>query len=142
MINTEAEVARLAARCLDTLQERANGMLDHSITSLAIIEEILAEASEFFSKLTKDQVRTIVQEVGCYILAVGHRQFGGAYFWHDDRAQPVLVVGEPEMHVAIMTWDKVSGRLSGDSSDNILFFYQGFAERASTASVGTRALYV
>ena len=142
MTDTAAEVTRLAARCLDTLQERAGGSLDYSVASLTVIEEILAEASEFYSELPEGQIRAIVQEVGCYILCVGHRQFGGEYFWHDERAQPVLAVGEPEKHVAMMTWDKVHGRLSGDVGDNIPFFYDGFAERAATAPAGTRALYV
>jgi hypothetical protein len=44
-------------------------------------------------------------------------------------AREELVVGEPAFRVAIMTWDKVRGQLSGDPADNIPFFYTGFAER-------------
>jgi hypothetical protein len=141
MSDTALEVTRLAIRCLDTLQERANGLLDFSVGSLTIIEEILAEASKFYAELPESQIQTIVQEVGCYILAVGQKQFGGNYFWHDERAQPILVTGEPEKHIAMMTWEKVHGRLSGDIGDNIPFFYDGFAERVATATVGTKAIY-
>jgi len=52
------------------------------------------------------------------------------------------VVGEPEFHVAMITWDKVKGRLSGDTADNVPFFFEGFARRAQNAEAGTRALYV
>jgi hypothetical protein len=54
----------------------------------------------------------------------------------------VLIVGEPLFHVAMITFDKVRGRLSGDASDNIPFFYDGFAERARKAEPGMRAFYV
>ena len=101
-----------------------------------------AEASEFYSDLPETQIQTIVQEVGCYILAVGHRQYGGVFFWHDQQNQPVLVVGEPEKHIAILTWGKVQGRLSGNAEDNIPFFFDGFAKSASNAPVGTRTMYV
>jgi hypothetical protein len=50
-------------------------------------------------------------------------------------------VGEPDFHVALMTWDKVKGRLRGDAADSIPFFYDGFAERARQAEPGVRALY-
>ena len=142
MSDIAAEVARMAASCVHTLGERAGNSLDYSRSSLAIIEDILSEASEFYSELEEGQIRTIVQEVGCYILAVAHRQFGGVFFWHDERDQPVLVVGEPEKHVAILAWDKVKGRLSGDAGDNIPFFYDGFAQRAATSPAGTKALYI
>lgn len=142
MADTATEVARLASLCLDTLQGRANGSLDYSVASLITIEEILAEAADFYADLTETQITGLVEKVGCYILAVGQKQFGGAYFWHDERAQPVLVVGEPDKHIAILTWDRVRGRLSGDEGDNIPFFYQGFAEHAATAPAGTHVLYV
>lgn len=54
----------------------------------------------------------------------------------------VIVVGEPEFHVAIITWDKVAGRLSGDPADNIPFFFAGFTERVRAAVPGDRAIFV
>jgi hypothetical protein len=44
--------------------------------------------------------------------------------------------------VALLTWDQVRGRLSGDLSCNIPFLYAGFAERARQAKPGSDALYV
>jgi hypothetical protein len=73
---------------------------------------------------------------------VGRREFGGRYLWHDERDQPVLVVGEPNFRVAMIAWDKVRGRVGGDAGENIPFFYAGFAERARQAKAGDDALYV
>lgn len=142
MSEIATEVARQAALGVEMLQDRAESKLDFSESSLPMIEEILSEAAAFYSELPESQIEAIVQRLGCYILSVAHRQFGGAFYWHDERNQPVLVVGEPEKHVAILTWDKVKGRLSGDTGDNIPFFYQGFSERAAHAPAGTHVLYV
>jgi hypothetical protein len=141
----EDEVVRMAAAAVENLQERAKGRLDYTPSSLAAIEEILAEAAGYRDKLSEEQVQTIAQMVGCYILEVGRRDLGGdlggGYYWHENREQPILVVGEPDFHVALMTWDKVRGRLRGDAADSIPFFYDGFAERARQAEPGVRALY-
>ena len=62
--------------------------------------------------------------------------------WHEPHDQPVLVVGEPAFHVALMTWNKVRGRLGGDAADNLPFFYDGFAATARQAVPGRRVIYV
>ncbi|MCR8959735.1 hypothetical protein M0765_018920 [Variovorax sp. S2] len=104
------------------------------------MEEILAEAAH---QSLKSQAReALVELLGCYILEVGFREFGGKWSWYEKGTQPVLVVGEPEFHVAMMSFDKVRGRLSGDVGDNIPFFYAGFSERARSAEPGVRATYV
>ncbi|WCN00032.1 hypothetical protein M5C96_11870 [Acidovorax sp. GBBC 1281] len=54
----------------------------------------------------------------------------------------MLIVGEPQFHVSMMTFDKVRGRLSGDTSDSIPFFYAGFLDCARSAEPGVRATYV
>jgi hypothetical protein len=140
------EVARLAAEAVETSRASEAARLDFSEASLVVIEDILAEAagyaSELTSELTPDQITGFVQRFGCYILEVGRREFGGRYCWFDQRNQPVLVVGEPEFRVALLAQDRVKGRLAGDESDNIPFFYAGFAERARRAEPGTDALYV
>lgn len=142
MNELQIEVQQMAALALDNLQERAGGALDYSVESLTAIEEILAEASQYFDQLTDEQVRGLVQQVGCYVLEIAHKKFGGQYLWHDGEDAPALVVGEPDKHVAIVTWGKVKGRLAGDLGDNIPFFFEGFLERASSAPAGTKALYV
>jgi len=114
--------------------------MDYSGASLQAVEELLAEASQ--QPLRAEARDAIVELLGCYILEVAFREFGGKWSWYEERQQPVLIVGEPEFHVAMSTFDRVRGRLSGDVGDNIPFFYEGFAERARDAQPGVRAFYI
>lgn len=136
------QIATTAANTVALCADRGRGELDYSEASLAVVEDMLAEIEQWLDEMTPDQVTMLVQDFGCYILEVGRREFGGRYLWHDGRDQPVLVVGEPAFRVAILTWDKVRGRIGGDAGDNIPFFYAGFAERARAAIPGTDVLYV
>ncbi len=129
-----------AASAVKQLQGRAGGRLDYSPASLQAVEEMLAEASS--QALRPEAREALIELLGCYILEVGFREFGGKWSWFEERKQPVLIVGEPEFHVAMIAFDKVRGRLSGDAGDNIPFFYEGFAERARKAEPGVRAFYV
>jgi hypothetical protein len=138
----EQEVVRMAAEAVAIVRNRTGEEVDFSEKSLSQIEAALDEASEYFASMNEDQAMKLVQWFGCYILEVGRRRFGGAYRWHTDRDQPVLVVGEPGFHVAMMTWDRVRSRVSGDKGDNVPFFFEGFAERAARAQPGDRALFV
>jgi len=122
-------------------QQRAGGRLDYSAASLAAVDEMLVEVSAYVADLDEAVVTGLVQQLGCYVLEVGRRAFGGEYFWHDEGEQPILVVGEPEAHVAIMTWSKVVGRLTGDEGDDIVFFFDGFAAKAATPEPGTNVLF-
>ncbi len=142
MDELEQQVAEKAQRAVDQLRDRSDDSLDYGESSLTMVEAILAEASEYVDQMPEDQIDALVHLLGSYILEVGRREFGGKYYWHDGRDQPVLVVGEPDYKIAILTFDKVRGRISGDEGDNIPFFYQGFAERARNAEPGTDVLYV
>src|SRR5476649_1739587 len=93
------QIAQSAEKAVAMCESRNGGDLDYSEASLAIIEEMLAEASDFVPEMTPGQIKTLTQDFGCYILEVGRREFGGSYSRHDGRDQPVLVVGEPEFRV-------------------------------------------
>lgn len=136
------QVAHAASEAVGTSEVMSCGVLDYSESSLAVLESMIGEVAAYFEAMTPDQRKTATQQFGCYILEVGRRQFGGRYAWFERRNQPVLIVGEPAFRVAVITWDKVHGRLSGDAADNIPFFYSGFAERVRRAEPGTDALYV
>jgi hypothetical protein len=88
------------------------------------------------------QINALCELMGSYILYVGYTEHGGKFYWSDKNDQPVLVVGEPHFKLALMAFDKVRSRLSGDEADNIPFFYKGFSERAKKAESGTDALYI
>ena len=98
------EVTAAAERAVASLQARAGGRLDFSVGSLGAVDEMLVEASAYVADLDEAVVTGLVQQLGCYVLEVGRRAFGGEYFWHEEGEQPVLVVGEPEAHVAFMAW--------------------------------------
>ena len=136
------EVTTAAARAVTSLQARAGGRLDYSGASLAAVDEMLAEASAYVSELDEAVVTGLVQQLGCYVLEVARRAYGGTYYWHDEGEQPILVVGEPRAHVALMTWSKVVGRLTGDEGDDIVFFFNGFAEKAAAPEAGTDVLFL
>lgn len=136
------EVVHTAKQAVHTFHDRSGGGLDFSESSLSIVEEMLAEASDYISEMPPSKISTLVQLLGCYVLEVARTAYGGEYAWLDEARGPVLIVGEPSTHIAIATWAKVRGRLSGDHADNIPFFYQGFAEIASVLPAGRRTLFV
>jgi hypothetical protein len=136
------DVVSTAKRAVETFHDRSNGGLDFSESSLSIVEEMLAEASDYVSEMPTSQISGLVQLLGCYVLEVARATHGGEYAWIDETRGPVLVVGEPQRHIAIATWDKVRSRLHGDPADNIPFFYQGFADLAKMLPPGRRTLYI
>jgi hypothetical protein len=133
-------IAETAEEFVEGCRERTDDGLDYSEASLAIVDELLAEAHELIDD--ERHIESIARGAGCYILEVARRQFGGTYFWLEQRDQPVLVVGEPVFHVAMVTWDKTRGRLGGDAGDNIPYFYAGFRDSARKGEPGKRMLYV
>ena len=136
------EVTGAAARAVASLQARAGGRLDFSVDSLAAVDEMLVEVSGYVGDLDEAVVTGLVQQLGCYVLEVGRRAFGGDYFWHEEGEQPILVVGEPAAHIALMTWSKVVGRLTGDEGDDIVFFFQGFAAKPAQPEPGSNVLFL
>jgi hypothetical protein len=136
------QIARTADEAVAMWQDGAGVALDYSEASLAVVDEILEEVASDVEEMTPEQTECLVQDFGCYILEVARRQFGGRYYWFEQRDQPVLVVGEPSFRVALLAWDRVRARLGGDPADNIPFFFAGFAERVRYAEPGVDALYV
>ena len=134
-------VVAIADKAVAALQERAGGRLDFSSDSLAVVDELLAEAAGYAAELPESSVIGLMQQLGCYALEVGRRRFGGSYYWHEEGEQPVLVVGEPDAHVALMTWSKAMGRLAGDEGDNLAFLFAGFAQRVAAAQPGDEVLF-
>jgi hypothetical protein len=118
------------------------GVLDYSEASIQVVENILAMASTHVPQMQKQAVDGLVEVFGCYVLEVGRRQFGGRYCWDGQSNQPVLVVGEPNFRIAMMTFDRVQSRLRGNPEDHIPFFFEGFAGRVRKAQPGEDSLYV
>lgn len=138
----EEQVRAKAELAVAQFQKRAGGRLDYSEKSLAVVEEMLDEASQYSKQMSSKDVTALTELLGSYILIVAHRKHGGAFQWYEARSQPVLVVGEPKYSIGLMAFDKVRGRLSGDKADNIVFFYEGFSARVKSAAPGVKALYI
>lgn len=139
MSEVEADVVRVASSIPAMLAGHRAGPVDFSPESLRVIDAALEEAGPYWAGLPEAELDALVQQFGCYVLEVAHRQFGGEYRWHADMHQPVLVLGEPDRHVVVATWDKIRRRLR-DPADSISFFYEGIAERMASAPRGDRAL--
>jgi hypothetical protein len=135
------EVATASERAVQ-IARSGGAVLDYTEASVAIVEEILAEAAAYSKEMSEEHLRNIAQDLGCYVLEVGRRTYGGFYRWAEDRDAPVLISGEPVFHVAMLSWEKTRGRVSGDEGDNIPFFYEGYAERARRAIPGDRVIFV
>ena len=135
--------ARSARRPLPrACAHRSSGPLDYSEKSLRIVTEALGEAADYTDVMTPEQRKQLAQDFGSYVLEVARQNVGGRYLWFDKRDQPVLVYGEPAFRIALITWDCVEGRLTGDKAYDIEFLYKGFADRARTVQPGDDALYV
>jgi hypothetical protein len=135
----EMQVAGFAQQAVDATRDRGRGVLDYSEESLKIIEEMLEEISVSGSSAKAESMATIF---GSYILEIGRRQFGGRYCWYQKGNQPVLVVGEPRFRIAIITLDRVRGRMRGDRADNIPFFFDGFSSSVRKAKPGDDSFHV
>ncbi|WP_374581774.1 hypothetical protein [Pseudoduganella sp.] len=142
MSELEKQVREKANLAVAQFQDRAGDRLNFSAESLLMVEEMLDEASQYIDQMPPSDISALVQLFGSYLLEVARTAHGGEFLWHQEHEQPVLVVGEPNRHIAIMAFQKIRGRLNGDKEDNIPFFYQGFNERVQSALPGTRALYV
>jgi hypothetical protein len=73
------EIARSAEKAVAMCEGRGGGELDYSEASPAVVEDMLAEASQWLSELTPEQLTMLVQDLGCYVLELGRREFGGRY---------------------------------------------------------------
>jgi hypothetical protein len=130
-----------ADECVEHFSVRF-GKLDYSVESLKIVDEILAEASDFVDEMEEDAVRGITQSLGTYIFEVARRNFGGKYYWYDKLQQPILVTGQPHFEISILAIEKVKGRLKNGPEDNIPFYFKGYIERVTNAKTGDKALIV
>lgn len=116
--------------------------LDYSEKSISVVELIIDEMSFKNHEISEEQLDMITQEYGCYILMTAHRLYGGEFYWNNQFEQPMLIVGEPEACIALLTWNKVKGRLLGDKADHLAYFFEQFGEDAKVAESGKQVVYI
>lgn len=130
-----------AEKCVKNFEGRFDG-LDFTEQSLKVIDNILDELSDFYPEMEEDQQNGIINLIGSYVFEVARRNFGGKYFWHDQRNQPILVTGQPEFEISIIVFDKIKGRIINGQEDNISYFFEGYSERVRNAKNGDSATIV
>ena len=123
----EDEVAKSAEHAAEMSRSRGGLELDYTSDSLAVVEEMIAEAAVHHGELSDHQLRNLAQDLGCYVLEVARRMHGGTYQWDRGRGEPVLIAGESR--VALFTWETVLGRLNGTHADSITGLLRAFAEQ-------------
>lgn len=116
--------------------------LDYTEKSISVVEVILGELAEKNLLLSEEQVTMITQEYGCYLLLTAHKLYGGEFFWSSENEQPMLIVGEPEATIVLLTWQKVRGRLLGDKADHIAYFMEQFGLEAANPIAGKQVIYI
>lgn len=116
--------------------------LDYSEKSVSVIEIILSEMAEKSLMLSEEQTAMISQEYGCYLLLTAYKLYGGEFYWNSDYEQPMLIVGEPHATIALLTWNKIKGRLLNDKADHVAYFFEQFAHDAVNPEVGKNVLYI
>lgn len=67
------------------------GNFDFTVESLRKVDDILEEIGDFVLD-DQEKLDSVASMVGCYIFEVARRNYGGAYFWVQDRAQPILLL--------------------------------------------------
>ncbi|CAH1191795.1 MULTISPECIES: hypothetical protein [Paenibacillus] len=100
------------------------GNFDFSVLSLREVDVILDELCEY--ELDHDTLDSVSSMVGSYIFEVARRNYGGKYYWIQEREQPVLVTGEPEFSISIFAFDKVRGRIQNGKEDDIPYYFDGY----------------
>lgn len=136
------DIQSAAERAVSTSQFRPQGTLDYTISSFAIVEDMLDEANLYAADFSPEQVNAVVKDMGCYLLECAHVALGGRYGWFEERDQPVLVLGEPDYRLTLATWSKVRGRLMGERADHIPSHMNGFIERVRQAHKGDQVLFI
>ncbi|UUZ79670.1 hypothetical protein LJK88_31890 [Paenibacillus sp. P26] len=100
------------------------GHFDFSVESLRQVDNILQEISDY--EIDNETLYSISSMAGCYIFEVARRNYGGKYYWIQERKQPVLVTGEPEFSISIFAFDKVRGRILNGIEDEIPYYFDGY----------------
>ncbi|QRG65925.1 hypothetical protein [Brevibacillus choshinensis] len=117
------------------------GNFDYSVQSLRKLDEMLEELCQY--QIDDDTLDSVSSMAGSYIFEVARRNYGGLYFWVQERDQPVLVTGEPEYSISIFAFDKVRGRIRNGKEDDIPYYFDGYIEAVEKGkNTGYRATIV
>lgn len=128
--------------CIEHFQKRYGNKFDFSENSLQLIDAILEDVGEFKEDMEEEQIQWVVEKIGAYIFEVARKNYGGNYFWYNERKQPIFVSGLPEFEISLLSFDKVKGRIDNGYEDNIPYFFQGYSDRVKKGKPGDKAMIV
>lgn len=121
---------------------RANGALDYSFDSFAVVDAMLREARRSAASMQEEGRQGLIAAFGCYLLETARRNAGGVYYWFEQENMPVLVVGEPQFHIAVGTWWRVRDVLAATHDDGVAAFMFEFLQKIGVATDGERVLFL
>lgn len=135
----EQDIIATAESFVNNFSDKGN--FDYSVLSLLKLDDLLEELFEY--QIDDHTLDSVSSMAGCYIFEVARRNYGGLYFWVQERDQPVLVTGEPEYSISIFAFDKVRGRIRNGKEDDIPYYFDGYIEAVERGKhTGYRATIV
>ncbi len=135
----EQDIITTAESFVNNFSDKGN--FDYSVQSLRKLDEMLEELCQY--QIDDDTLDSVSSMAGSYIFEVARRNYGGLYFWVQERDQPVLVTGEPEYSISIFAFDKVRGRIRNGKEDDIPYYFDGYIEAVEKGkNTGYRATIV
>lgn len=109
-----------------------DGLFNYSFESVAAVERFLNSLN--LDELDDDSLNMITTMAGGYIFEVARRNFGGTYYWIEEKNQPVLVTGEPDFAVSIYAAEKVKNRLSNGDEESLIDYFKRYIEAIKSCS--------
>ena len=142
---TPEEQQKLALKIYDNAQKYiedfdVEGQLNYSENSLLNVDWFVEDQYQFGDPLNSEYNNEIIELVGSYVLEVARQIYGGNYFWNEDKTEPILVTGQPEFEISFSIYDRVRTRLETEHSENILYYFNLFAEKVKNAKPGDKEL--
>lgn len=139
IINDSSATAELL---VSSFNSKYGGAFDYSERSLVALDDLLDNFADFKDQLDPGMLEDLIAQAGSYIFEVARRNYGGRYFWLEERNQPIFVTGIPDFEIALVAFDKVRMRIENGKEDSIPFFFKGYSERVVQAKPGDRAMIV
>ncbi len=116
------------------------GQLNYSENSLLNVDWFVDDQYQFGDPLNAEYNNEIIELVGSYVLEVARKIYGGEYYWNETKTEPILVIGQPEFEISLSIYDKVRTRLETEHSENIIYYFNLFAEKVKAAKAGDKEM--
>lgn len=102
--------------------------LDFTISSLRQLDQIIEENTSFYKDSNDETKRIMIIKIGAYVFEVARQNLGGIYYWYVPLNQPILVTGQPDFEMSLLTYEKVRNRFEKGVANNIPSFFEGYVE--------------